>query len=75
MKICRPLATQGGGVYHEGGDDFPDTEDAAYKTLRPWGEKVAEKGVLAAFSLSGCGASAPCQATASRGRRPLWSQA
>jgi hypothetical protein len=41
--LRRPLATSRGGVYHEGGDVFLDTDDPDYRTLRAFAEDIAER--------------------------------
>jgi hypothetical protein len=43
--LRRPLATARGGVYHEGGDVFEDTDDAGYRALRELAEEVVERDV------------------------------
>jgi hypothetical protein len=39
--LRRPLAMSAGGVYHEGGDVFADTDDNGYEALRGWAEDLA----------------------------------
>ena len=41
--LRRPLALGAGGVYHEGGDIFDNSDDPDYKTLLTWAEDVAER--------------------------------
>lgn len=41
--LRRPLAQARGGVYHEGGDVFGDTDDPGYRALRAFAEDVAER--------------------------------
>jgi hypothetical protein len=48
--LRRPLATAGGGVFHEGGDVFADVDDPDYKKLLAWAEStVAQSPQLLAF--------------------------
>ncbi len=41
--IRRPLALRGGGVYHEGGDIFPDTSDRDYKAILAWAQDLSKR--------------------------------
>jgi hypothetical protein len=41
--LRRPLAQARGGVYHEGGDIFLDTDDSDYRVLRSFAEDIAER--------------------------------
>lgn len=41
--LRRPLATARGGVFHEGGDVFLDTDDSDYRKLRAFAEDIAER--------------------------------
>jgi hypothetical protein len=41
--LRRPLAQRAGGVFHEGGDVFADTEDRDYRTILKWAEDIAKR--------------------------------
>jgi hypothetical protein len=41
--LRRPLTTERGGTYHEGGNVFIDTKDPDYRALRDWVEDVVER--------------------------------
>lgn len=41
--LRRPLAVAGGGVFHEGGDVFANTEDPDYKVMLDWATELAER--------------------------------
>ena len=41
--LRRPLALNAGGVYHEGGDVFTDTQDPDYRKLLGWAQDVASR--------------------------------
>ncbi len=41
--LRRPLALNAGGVYHEGGDIFRDTEAQQYRVIRAWAEDLASR--------------------------------
>jgi hypothetical protein len=41
--LRRPLAVAAGGVYHEGGDVFADTEEPDYRVIRRWAEDLASR--------------------------------
>ncbi|HET8938442.1 MAG TPA: hypothetical protein VFN67_33590 [Polyangiales bacterium] len=41
--LRRPLADSAGGVFHEGGDVFPDVNDPGYKALLAWAQTTVEK--------------------------------
>jgi hypothetical protein len=41
--LRRPLSTLRGGVYHEGGNVFRDTEDVGYRALRKWVEDIVAR--------------------------------
>jgi WD40-like Beta Propeller Repeat len=41
--LRRPLAKIAGGVFHEGGDVFPDVGDKDYKTILSWATETVER--------------------------------
>lgn len=41
--LRRPLAMVSGGVYHEGGDVFPDVNDPEYKKILAWAERSVQQ--------------------------------
>ncbi len=41
--LRRPLANTAGGVFHEGGDVLPNTDDDRYRVLRDWVDDIVER--------------------------------
>lgn len=44
LSLLKPLAIEGGGIHHGGGDVFPDPDDPRYQVLLHWLEQCVPAG-------------------------------